>query len=68
MASWNYLKQGSRYMAINLPSPQTLAAGLNDSALGLLSWIGEKYYAWTDLHDVDTGERTLDEVLNPEEF
>jgi pimeloyl-ACP methyl ester carboxylesterase len=61
-----YRKRGSGYMAIQSTKPQTLAAGLNDSALGLLSWIAEKHYEWTDLHDVETGDKTLNEVLDPE--
>lgn len=28
--------------------PQTLGYGLNDSPAGLLAWIMEKFYTWTD--------------------
>jgi hypothetical protein len=28
--------------------PQTLAYGLSDSPVGLLAWIVEKYYQWSD--------------------
>jgi microsomal epoxide hydrolase len=46
--SHEYLKSGSGYVAIQSTRPQTLAYGLNDSPAGLLSWITEKFYAWTD--------------------
>jgi microsomal epoxide hydrolase len=46
--SAEYLKTGSGYVAIQSTRPQTLAYGLNDSPAGLLSWIVEKFYAWTD--------------------
>ena len=44
----DYLKTGSGYVAIQSTRPQTLAYGLNDSPAGLLSWIVEKFHAWTD--------------------
>ncbi|MEO8696863.1 MAG: epoxide hydrolase family protein [Acidimicrobiales bacterium] len=44
----DYFKTGSGYVAIQSTRPQTLAYGLNDSPAGLLSWIVEKFYAWTD--------------------
>ena len=37
-------------IAIQSTRPQTLAYGLNDSPIGLLSWIVEKFWAWAD-HD-----------------
>ncbi len=46
--SHDYLKSGSGYVAIQSTRPQTLAYGLNDSPAGLLSWITEKFHAWTD--------------------
>jgi pimeloyl-ACP methyl ester carboxylesterase len=46
----DYLKNGSGYVAIQSTRPQTLAYGLNDSPVGLLSWIVEKFWAWAD-HD-----------------
>ena len=36
------------YVAIQSTQPLTLGYGLADSPAGLLSWIGEKYTAWTD--------------------
>lgn len=46
--SADYMKSGSGYVAIQSTRPQTLAYGLNDSPSGLLGWIVEKFYAWTD--------------------
>ena len=46
----DYLKNGNGYVAIQATRPQTLAYGLNDSPIGLLSWIIEKFWAWSD-HD-----------------
>jgi pimeloyl-ACP methyl ester carboxylesterase len=36
------------YNAIQTTRPQTLAYGLNDSPVGLMAWIVEKWRAWTD--------------------
>jgi pimeloyl-ACP methyl ester carboxylesterase len=36
------------YDAIQTTRPQTLAYGLNDSPVGLMAWIVEKWRAWTD--------------------
>jgi microsomal epoxide hydrolase len=44
----DYLTTGSGYVAIQSTRPQTLAYGLVDSPVGLLSWIAEKFWAWTD--------------------
>ena len=46
----DYMSSGSGYVAIQSTRPQTLAYGLNDSPIGLLSWIIEKFWAWAD-HD-----------------
>lgn len=50
-----YLKAGKAwqmsegaYALIQSTKPQTLAYGLNDSPVGLLSWIIEKFQAWSD--------------------
>ena len=47
-----YFATGSGYAMIQGSKPQTLATALNDSPVGLLSWILEKFWAWTD-HDGD---------------
>lgn len=36
------------YDAIQATRPQTLSYGLNDSPVGLMAWIVEKWRAWTD--------------------
>ncbi|MYD65273.1 MAG: epoxide hydrolase [Chloroflexi bacterium] len=40
------------YGAVQGTKPQTLAYGLNDSPVGLLAWILEKFRGWSD-HDED---------------
>ena len=44
--AWNREEGG--YNAIQSTRPQTLAYGLNDSPVGLMAWIVEKWRAWTD--------------------
>lgn len=44
------------YFELQSTKPQTLAYALQDSPVGLLAWILEKYWAWTD-HDGDLWER-----------
>lgn len=41
------LREGT-YALLHAAKPQTIAAALNDSPVGLAAWIGEKFYAWTD--------------------
>ena len=43
-----YIRDGSRYFAIQSTRPQTLAYSLADSPVGLLAWVYEKLVAWTD--------------------
>jgi pimeloyl-ACP methyl ester carboxylesterase len=38
----------SGYIAIQSTRPKTLGYGLNDSPIGQLAWIGEKFAAWSD--------------------
>ncbi|KAG8751095.1 hypothetical protein FRC12_012607 [Ceratobasidium sp. 428] len=47
-AGMEFVKTGSGYAYIQETKPQTLAVALTDSPVGLLAWIGEKLYAWTD--------------------
>lgn len=42
-----FFSDGSGYSAIQSTRPQTLAHGLNDSPVGLCSWILEKRRAWS---------------------
>jgi microsomal epoxide hydrolase len=41
-------QQEGAYSLIQGTKPQTLAYSLNDSPVGLLGWIIEKFYAWSD--------------------
>ncbi|MFB6820054.1 epoxide hydrolase family protein [Streptomyces virginiae] len=51
-ASWERYQFRSRekqgYADIQATRPQTLAYGLNDSPVGLLAWIAEKFTEWSD--------------------
>lgn len=44
----NYFTKESGYAAIQSTRPRTLGYGLTDSPAGLLAWIVEKFYAWSD--------------------
>ncbi|KAG9100073.1 hypothetical protein FS749_016342 [Ceratobasidium sp. UAMH 11750] len=44
----DFVTVGNAYMKLQGTKPQTLAVALSDSPVGLLAWIGEKLYAWTD--------------------
>jgi microsomal epoxide hydrolase len=59
----DYLKNGSGYVAIQSTRPQTLAYGLTDSPVGLLSWIIEKFWAWTDNDGSPEDAVSRDELL-----
>jgi pimeloyl-ACP methyl ester carboxylesterase len=43
----NYLTEGNGYFQIQATRPQTLAYALNDSPVGQLAWIVEKFKEWT---------------------
>jgi pimeloyl-ACP methyl ester carboxylesterase len=45
-AAW--MAEEGGYIAIQSTRPQTLGVALNDSPVGLLSWIVEKWRAWSD--------------------
>jgi pimeloyl-ACP methyl ester carboxylesterase len=40
--------EGLGYLTLQSTRPQTLAYSLNDSPVGQLAWIVEKFYEWTD--------------------
>ncbi|MEU9035584.1 epoxide hydrolase family protein [Streptomyces sp. NPDC048352] len=52
LASWEryrmWVRERQGYADIQATRPQTLAYGLNDSPVGLLAWIGEKFAEWSD--------------------
>lgn len=54
-----YAGHGSGYVKIQDTQPSTLGYSLYDNPVGILSWILEKYYAWSDprcpaFNDADT--------------
>ncbi len=52
------------YVAIQGSRPQTLGYGLNDSPVGLLAWMLEKFWAWSDHgDDLWSGDIGRDQVL-----
>src|SRR5690349_4699862 len=55
------------YNAIQSTRPQTLAYGLNDSPVGLMAWIVEKWRVWTDpngnIEDYFSKEELLANVM-----
>jgi pimeloyl-ACP methyl ester carboxylesterase len=44
----NYLTEQNGYFQVQATRPQTIAYALNDSPVGLLAWIIEKFAEWTD--------------------
>jgi pimeloyl-ACP methyl ester carboxylesterase len=51
----NFFANEAAYSALQSTKPQTIAAALNDSPVGLASWIVEKQRAWSDCQgDVET--------------
>jgi len=60
-AEWSY-KEGS-YAHQHATKPITLAYGLNDSPVGLCSWIIEKFYSWSDCNGNIENIFTKDELL-----
>jgi pimeloyl-ACP methyl ester carboxylesterase len=51
------------YNMIQSTKPQTLGYGLNDSPVGLASWIIEKFYTWSDCKGDLESRFTKDELL-----
>jgi pimeloyl-ACP methyl ester carboxylesterase len=58
-----FSKEESAYSQIQGTRPQTLGAGLNDSPAGLLSWIVEKFRAWSDCDGDPENAFTRDQLL-----
>ncbi|MFF4582003.1 epoxide hydrolase family protein [Streptomyces sp. NPDC001373] len=52
LASWEryriWTRERQGYADIQATRPQTLAYALNDSPVGLLAWVGEKFAEWSD--------------------
>jgi epoxide hydrolase len=53
----------SGYMKVQQTRPQTLAYGLNDSPVGQLAWIIEKFREWTDSEKVPEDAIDRDKLL-----
>lgn len=53
----------SGYMKVMATRPQTLAYGLNDSPVGLLAWIVERFGEWTDSGSVPEDAVDRDRML-----
>ena len=51
------------YAILQSTKPQTLAYAVNDSPIGLASWIIEKFYAWSDIKGCLENSFTRDELL-----
>lgn len=70
-AELKYIKDGEEwdstegaYAAEQSTKPQTLSYGLNDSPVGLASWIVEKFRSWSDCGGDVESRFTMDELLN----
>jgi len=55
--------KGTGYQLEQSTKPQTLSYGLNDSPVGLLAWILEKFYEWSDCKGNIESRFTKDELL-----
>ena len=70
-AAAEFQKVETGYQSIQGTKPQTLGYGLHDSPVGLLAWLTEKFWSWSDLgeHDQTGGVAgllnvyTMDELL-----
>jgi pimeloyl-ACP methyl ester carboxylesterase len=60
-AAWQ--KTEGAYALIQDTRPETLAAGLQDSPIGLAAWLIDKLYAWSDCHGNIESRFTKDELL-----
>ncbi|WP_416411218.1 epoxide hydrolase family protein [Pantoea sp. App145] len=59
-----WIAQEGAYMALQSTKPQTLAFALNDSPVGLASWIMEKFRSWGDCQGDLFNRFSKDELLN----
>lgn len=65
-----YLEAGDKharadgaYVLVQMTQPRSLAAGLNDSPVGLAAWIVDRFHSWTDFDDHLEQVVTRDELL-----
>lgn len=65
LASLQYYKRwDSGYSTQQGTRPQTIGYSLTDSPVGLMSWIAEKYWAWTDCDGDPEQALSKDEMLD----
>ncbi len=62
-AGQQWQMQEGAYALEQSTKPQTLACALNDSPIGLASWIIEKFYSWSDCNGDLESIYTRDELL-----
>lgn len=60
--SWNFLKTGMGYYLQQLTRPFTIGYAIGDSPLGVLAWVGEKYYEHVD-PDIYDQPATKEDIL-----
>jgi epoxide hydrolase len=58
---WRY---GGGYSLQQSTRPQTVAYGLVDSPVALLTWVLDKFYAWTDCHGHPENAVSRDRILD----
>jgi epoxide hydrolase len=58
-----FTREEAAYSQVQATKPQTLGAALNDSPAGLLSWIVEKFRAWSDCDGDPENAFTRDQLL-----
>jgi pimeloyl-ACP methyl ester carboxylesterase len=63
LKSKEWLEKEAGYQKIHGTKPETLAYGLNDSPVGLLAWIIEKFQTWSDNDGNVEHTFTKDELL-----
>ena len=59
----NFFATESAYSALQSTKPQTIAPALNDSPVGLASWILEKLRSWSDCHGDVESRFSKDDLL-----
>src|SRR5690606_15242696 len=58
-----WTNQELAYARLHASKPQTVAAALNDSPVGLAAWIVEKFHKWADTNGDVESRFTKDELL-----
>ncbi|HEY3666701.1 MAG TPA: alpha/beta hydrolase, partial [Polyangiaceae bacterium] len=52
-AAKKQLMADGAYLAVQTTRPRSLAAGLNDSPVGLASWLLDRFHSWSDSGDLE---------------